>query len=133
MNNEFKEYEKKSKFKILKVIYIQIHIQPFAIEHYFINKFWRTDLDILNLNIQDNNKGHCEKFRSKQHFGTTFRPLTKKTDFSILEHCFGPLYHACTQKNMRKSLIIHSLRIKVVKQSLWKCFYFYFLFLFQII
>ena len=32
----------------------------------------------------------------KQHYATTYRPLTKKPQLSYTEHLFGPLYYACT-------------------------------------
>ena len=37
-----------------------------------------------------------KRIHFKQHFATTFRPLTQKNHgFSIPEHYFSPLYHAC--------------------------------------
>ena len=39
-----------------------------------------------------------KKSQLKQQYATTFRPLTKKNhSFSIPEHSFDPLYHACTK------------------------------------
>ena len=38
-----------------------------------------------------------KKIQFKQYFATSFRHLTKKNyGFSIPEHFFGPLNHACT-------------------------------------
>jgi hypothetical protein len=41
-------------------------------------------------------KDTMKKPNLKQHFATTFRRLTKKIGFNILEDFCGPLQHACT-------------------------------------
>jgi hypothetical protein len=47
----------------------------------FNDKFWGSQLDILHLSIQHNNRDHREKIQFKQHFATTFRPTTRKLRF----------------------------------------------------
>ena len=42
------------------------------------NKFWRSQLDILHLSIQHNNRGHLGGIQFKEHFAIIMRPLTKK-------------------------------------------------------
>ena len=40
-----------------------------------------------------------KKIQSKQHFATTFRPLTKRKKEKVLVYCnifSGALYHVCT-------------------------------------
>ena len=51
----------------------------------FNDKFWRSRLDILLLIIEHNNVCHHKKNQFKQHFATTFRPLTKYIMILILD------------------------------------------------
>ena len=60
VDNKFKEYKEK-KIELQSIqdheIYFQNQIQSFA----FNDKFWGSQLDILHLSIQHNNKGHHER------------------------------------------------------------------------
>ena len=63
MDNQFKEYEKISNFKIFKVMKStsKIKLNHFLLSIIFNNEFWRPQLESLHLSIQHNNIGHHEK------------------------------------------------------------------------
>ena len=76
-------------FKIVKVMksMFKTRLNHLLFNIPFNDKYWRSQLDFLHLSIQHNNKGHNEmKFIFKQHFATTFRPLTKTIMVSVYQN-----------------------------------------------
>ena len=99
VDNEFKDYEKNSDFNIVKVMK---YTSKKKLDHLLLSiilydKYWRSQLDILHLSIQHNNRGHTKKI--KLILNNVLLLLLglwpKNNGFSISEHFFGPLYHAC--------------------------------------
>lgn len=88
-----------SKLKILLVIKFMSNTKfsHLSFECYFGDNSWKSHRHVLYWSTRHNNRGHLEKkIQSKQHSVATCRHFTPKIDgFSILEHFFCPLYHAC--------------------------------------
>ena len=63
VDDEFKEYEKKFNFKIVKVVKStsKTRLNHLLLSITFNDKYWRSQLDVLYTSIQHNNKGHHEK------------------------------------------------------------------------
>ena len=74
--NEFKEYEKQIKFKVVKVMKFSSNTASshLLLNIYFNNEFWRSHLQI-NTKVEVTMK----IIQIKPDFATTFGCLTKKT------------------------------------------------------
>ena len=86
-------------FKIIKVMKStsKTKLNQLLLSITYNEKYWRSSLDFLHLSIQHNNKGHHENKSNSNNallLRLGFDP--KIMVFSIPEHFFGPLYHACT-------------------------------------
>ena len=87
---EFKEYEEKIKFELVKVMNFmsQTESSHLLLSSTFIDDFWRSHCGIPHSGTWHNNRGHHEKkIQFKQHFATTSWCLTKNLQFlRIPEH-----------------------------------------------
>ena len=75
----------------------------------FDDKLGRSHLDILDLGTWQKYRGHHEKYSNLNNICWFFQAFDQNNyGFSISQHWFGPLYHACTKTSINKSQVMRN-------------------------